>query len=394
MRAEHTSDTYPRWLLYFGFFFNGLSVVMLGPMLPAMSRALGLSDWREGALLAAQFLGCALGSLLVAHAPRTAFLGGSFSSCFGLAAIVLSLDHLASLPGGFVTVCVALLFYGFGLGQVITSINLLMGKEDQGRISRISLGNALWSAGAILSPIIVALSLRQLALKSVLSGAAILFLLLGALFELLRKRHHQPPILHVRMRGWRVPARALMTFAIVFFLYGGAETCCSGWITTFAHRSVGVPGTISPLCTSAFWLGVAGGRALAGIVLRGLSRKKELYVLCGCALACSLALPLAPSMSRLTLLAASCGAFLGPIFPVAFSYFLSQRPAPRQTGLVLTACGLGASVMPLLLGILSQQLNSLRLALVIPAGCLLLMWLTMSLISPMNEPFHQLSIPD
>lgn len=394
MRAEPTSETYPSWLLYYGFFFSGLSVVMLGPMLPVISRVLGLSDWKDGALLAAQFLGGATGSLLVAHSPRAAFLGGSCSSCLGLTAMALCLGHPPAPIGGFITVSIALLFYGFGLGQVMTSINLLLGREERRRISRVSLANALWSAGAILSPVLLALLSPWFTLASVLSGAVVSFLLFGALFEIFRERRQLLPSPGVKVPGGRVPVRGLMTFAIVLFMYGGAETCCSGWITTFAHRSIGVPNAISPLCTSAFWLGVAGGRALAGLLLRESSRNTELYALCGCALACSLALPLAPSMLSLTLLAACCGVFLGPIFPVALSYFLGQRPAPRQTGIVLTACGLGASVMPLLLGILAQRLNSLRLALVVPAGCLLLMWFAIGLISTTNEPWYQLSVSD
>jgi len=387
INSRSTDESYPCWLLYCGFFLNGLGVVLLGPLLPHMSHAWGLSDWQEGTLLAAQFLGSSLGSLFTSRHYHTMIAKGSMSSCLGIVTVALALTSGHRPP--MMLVITSLLVYGFGLGQVMTSINLTLGRDAEGRVSRLSLGNALWSLGAILSPMLLTLLLqRVVAINSILflvGGSFLSFTVLSKIVVVQRSNLELEDAT-TNMPHSSFPIRILLLFGAMFFLYGGAETCFSGWLTTFAHRSAGVPNTISSLYTSAFWFGVAGGRALANILLRGFYQRWEMYILCSGALICSLGLLGSGTMLSLSIVAACCGIFLGPIFPVAFSALLSMDPSPRQSGFVLTCCGVGASALPLVLGILSQRVASLRMALFLPSACLLIMLALASFWDRLNFP--------
>ncbi len=60
------------WAAYTGFLLNGMGIVALGPLLPRLLGAWGLSDAAGGALLAAQFVGQSVGSTFVLREQRRA----------------------------------------------------------------------------------------------------------------------------------------------------------------------------------------------------------------------------------------------------------------------------------------------------------------------------------
>ena len=375
------------WILYAGFFLNGMGVVMLGPLLPRLGHIWLLSDPQRGALLAAQFLGNSLGTILVPRNSRTAIITGSLYSWIGMSALALLLTIPSDTRGIEAFACLLLFVFGFGLGHVITTLNLAVGEQASGRAGRLSFGNALWSVGAILSPLLLAFSLRSASPVRFLLWFAGAYLLFGLTFEILAARsladtrNTAPPL----ASPLRVPAMTVLIFASLLLLYGGAETSFSGWLTTFAVRAASAGETASAFCTSAFWFGVAGGRAVSSGILRNYPERRVMYFLLTGASICGLGLLLSGSVVSIVLWAAACGAFLGPVFPAALASLLAQRPTARQCGVVLAACGTGASAMPLLLSVISQRTSSLRLALLLPCTCLLLMLAFVRNLPPVEE---------
>src|SRR5476651_136560 len=99
--ASKDSSTGPSALwLAAGFILAGLGTVMLGPILPTLSRAWLLSDAQGGILLGAKFFGGFLGGVTVLPRLRLAilagcalcFLGfGSFALCNGLVPAAIAL---------------------------------------------------------------------------------------------------------------------------------------------------------------------------------------------------------------------------------------------------------------------------------------------------------------
>jgi fucose permease len=81
------------------------------------------------------------------------------------------------------------------------------------------------------------------------------------------------------------------------------------------------------------------------------------------------------SMGLISTWAALSGMMLGPVFAMLVAGSMNRGSSSRQTGLVLAMCGIGATAMPLVLGVVSQRIASLREALVLPGVCLLAMLL-------------------
>jgi fucose permease len=359
------------WLTYAAFFLDGLGTVLLGPMLPRLETLWRFGDGGGGALLSAQFLGMSLGSVLVLRVRRRAMKLGAACAWAGLSSIGLLVlgKPLTGQNLVIVLACAGFLLHGFGLGQVITTLNLRAGAESKLRQSRLSFGNAMWSAGAICGPVVMSVALTGRSLGPWLLGPAVLFPLIW-LWSL--RGDPRQASASDKTSGSGVTLTVVALFAALMFLYGGAESCLSGWVTTFARRA-GAGVSVSPLSTSAFWFGVAGGRAIAAGLLRNWREREALLLLIGGASIASLGLLSADSMGLISVCAVLAGMMLGPAFAVIVAGLLNQEASARQTGTVLAMCGLGASVMPLLLGVISERAGSLREALALPGLCLVAM---------------------
>src|SRR5271156_2532767 len=122
-----------------GFILAGLGTVLLGPILPILLHQWQLTDAQGGVLISAKFLGAFLGGITVLPRLRLAIITGCALCCCGFGAFALS--H--SLPPA----AIALFFGGLGLGQLIASTNILVGRRFRAAHagSALSSLNMFWS---------------------------------------------------------------------------------------------------------------------------------------------------------------------------------------------------------------------------------------------------------
>src|SRR5438309_4501830 len=90
--------------------------------------------------------------------------------------------------------CGCLFVGGFGLGQIITSVNILAGRRFTAhRGSALSMLNFSFSLGAMLSAMLAAWLLPRFALRSLLEGFAMLFAI-GAAALIVQMRGSQEEV--------------------------------------------------------------------------------------------------------------------------------------------------------------------------------------------------------
>ncbi len=143
---------------------------MLGPILPLLARQWGMLDSQSGLLMMAKFCGAFLGGVTVSRRLRRSLL-------IGLTAGAVGFGGFAMAPS-MVVGCVCLFAGGYGLGQIITSVNILAGRRFTAhRGSALALLNFSFSLGAMLSALLAAWLLPRFALRGVLVGFAGLFVL-------------------------------------------------------------------------------------------------------------------------------------------------------------------------------------------------------------------------
>ncbi len=353
------------WLAI-GFLLAGLGTVMLGPLMPTLLHDWRLTDQQGGLLLAAKFVGSFLGGVSVPRRLRLGVLGGMAFACAGFGTFALSV--------GLVSGAACLFVGGFGLGQIIASTNIVIGRRYRDHTgSALASVNFFWSLGAVTCGVIAAAALPRFHMRGPLLTFAGLFLVtgLGGLLNPSRKAAateessatEAPPL----------PMPMLVRFAVLLFLYGGLETCMTGWLTTYTLRFSDVRLLGGQSAIVLLWSALTAGRALSSAALRVMREATLQRIGLGFSALLIAALVTTRHGPLLSLYCVLLGLSLAPFFPTTFALLMKRRPTAREAGFILAVSGLGAALFPWLMGFVSTQSGSLRVAMAVPLGLALIL---------------------
>ena len=340
---------------------TGLATMLLGPILPLLSARWHLTDAHAGLLLTAQFIGATLGGASVPRRLQRGLLTGYLGAAVGF----LAFAWAPALPWA----AAALLLAGFGVGRLIAGMNITAGaRYTHARASALTWLNTSWSLGALLSPIAAATLAGRIALPWLLSAFALLYLAAGLIFAA-QTRTRSPNLETIQTVAPQIfPASLFLYFATLLLLYGGLETCLSGWLTTYALRDGRSSLVLSQYTMVLLLAGLTGGRALAANLLKVIPETTLLRSALLLSAGLAAALAAAHRAALIATLAVLLGIALAPVFPGMFALFMAHRPPTRHAGLVIAASGIGAAVFPALMGLVSTRAGSLRVALAVPAS--------------------------
>lgn len=379
MRSSPTPNSRPRLpistsgttLVHLNFLVTGVVMTFLGPMLPVFSARWSLTDEQAGYLLFAQFFSSMFGML--ASGELVQRLGYHLTFIIGLLLMTSGMALLASGPWllGMIAVCVL----GVGHGVTTPAGNLRTAEVNpHGSASALNLINAVWGAGAVSSPFLVAMALRAHKISLFFYGtAAALFVLLLA-FSLVRfEPDHRARATHSSTSGGRVwNQRLLPVICALFFIYVGSETSFGAWLASYAHRMNSDTGTIPhsfwAMTTSFFWGALLLGRASAPLALRFHKETAVARTGLALALAGGLMIVSARSMTLLIPGAVFAGLGLASIFPISVSLFPRWfgASATSASSPIFASGNIGGAVLPWLVGVVSTHTGSLRLGFIVP----------------------------
>lgn len=347
---------------------TGILTTLLGPMLPILIARWNMNDTQAGNLFLVQFLAAVAGVqfsgvLLSRFGYRPAFLTGLLLMAGGVGTLLL---------GTRATGMGSVAAYGLGLGLIIPSDNLLIAEISMGagRAGAVSLLNFFWGIGAVFCSLMVAWTAAHGWLPFFLGSVALFLVLLA----LAMRGLPFPPAESAPgpSASWRELARnpAIWIFAVIFFLYPGAETAVGGWIGSYVSRLGARGAAIASMMPAFFWSALTVGRALGTAFLRHFS---ERYVLRAgyAAGAAGIGLMLwAPALSGVIGGALITGLSFATLYPITVAR-LSQRfgVAARSLGaLMFSLASVGPAVISWMVGIISHATGSLRAGLLLPFG--------------------------
>jgi fucose permease len=365
------------WLAL-GFLLAGIGTVLLGPILPDLSARWHLTDQQSGLLFAAKFVGSFIGGVTVPRKLRWGIFFGMLLGCVGFGAFAFSTELTSGAASLFVG--------GLGLGFIIASTNILAGNRYQSHTgSALAMLNFFWSFGAVSCGILVATIVPRFHLSGPLVIYASIFLAtgIGGLRHTTRSS-----AAHAEDDALPLPTRELVRFLLFLFLYGGLETCMTGWLTTYTVRYSDSQLLGGQSAVVVLWTALTVGRALSSAMLRFMRELVLQRISLAVAALCILALTRTHNGLLLTLDDVLLGLSLAPFFPATFAMLMRQRPSARIAGVVLAVSGLGAALFPYLMGALSTASHSLLVAMVVPfalALTLLLLSLQRSATSAMGN---------
>ena len=368
-----------RWMHY-GLGLAGLGTALLGPILPLLARQWQLQDSQSGLLMTAKFCGAFLGGVTVKKDLRSSMIVGMLAGGIGFGVFAVA--------PGMALGCAGLFVGGFGLGQLITSINILAGRRfTRRRGSALSQLNFSFSLGAMMSALLAAWLLPLFALIHLLEGFAATFVA-GLVWFLIRRfggkratapGEVEPAEASIEPSGAGLTPRAYLYFAGLLILYGGLETCLSGWLTTYALRYGDKRLVVSEYTTLLLWMSLTVGRVGAAIVLLRTGERRVQRGAMALSVLFTVGLAYSHSAWSIGAFAVLLGLSLAPFFPATFALLMAEKPTSRQAGIVLAVSGLGAAALPWMMGVISTRAGSLQMALVLPLGAAIallgLIWL-------------------
>src|SRR6266446_2390163 len=359
-------------LLFAGFVLSGIATTIVGPMLPIFIKRWSLDDGQAGLFPMIQFLAAFGGS--VGSGAIAAWRGSRPALVLGYALMGAGLAFLNA--DAYRVALAATAAFGLGYGLITPGTNLFV--AELGGAKSASLLNQLnfaWGAGAMICSPLIALALKRDGLGILLLGTAIFggVLVLGLLFVSFGMQKHD-----VNTSGAASTAVGLgVTIALgaMFFIYVAMENGVGIWSAEYAKRVAnGITG-MTTLAPMFFYAGLTLGRAYAPVVLRRQSERK--VVLGALSLAAAATALLAASGSLSVALAAVFLAGLGcasvyPIYIAWLSKWYGAR-AKHVGGILFALASLGGSMGPWLVGFVSKHSGSLRVGLLVPLICALIM---------------------
>ena len=259
-------------------------------------------------------------------------------------------------------------FAGLGAGAIDAGLNTYVAAHfGEGLMQWL---HASFGVGVTLGPIIMTVALTQLNswrvgyhIASVFQFAlAACFLMTLSMWN--QTDEHPEAEQTKRLTDYKTPmSETVRQFRVwrsvlMFFLYTGAELSLGVWTYSLLTEARGVPAEVAGLWAGSYWATFTLGRILAGLYAKrvGVDTLVQSSVL-GAILG-SILLWWNPFDAASVVAVAVIGFALAPIFPSMISG-TSQRVgehfAANAIGMQISAAGLGAAVIPSLLGILARQ---------------------------------------
>ena len=370
-----TAQAYRRdtatWIAFAALFGFGLLNATLGPALPYLRAAEGIS-YLTGALHQAAFaVGGGLAGML---ATRAGNRSRRATTCLGLTGAALAALALGYGDAAPVTIAAALLLSGSATTALIRVWASLADLHRQWRAVAMTEGEVAVSVAGILIPALVgALATTALGWRFAFVIAAVIVAITAILVGLSRMPTATPPVPAVGTRDAvghrrRPPSTLVIVFAIV-----ALEFTLSFWVASYLNDDVGLPRDAAAATVSGLYAANLVGRLLASRLVRRVGAHRLLAGALGLAL---LGLPVLLAADGAAIACVGivvAGTGIGATFPLTASLHVaaSSRTADQALGEILTVAAVGQLTGPLAAGALAEA-SSLRIGLlVLPALTLL-----------------------
>lgn len=322
------------------FLLMGLVVSSYGPLLHVLTERFGVSLPVAGVTISVHFAGSLLGVLAAMRSTRQLPARTTVITAVCLVGAGCAAVALAPTWPAFVAAVFAV---GAGFGALVLSLNQLVAySEGARRAALLSAVNGVYSAGAVIGPLVVA-AWGSRYFSALWFGLAALALLLIVGQVDIRGRL---PVIAGRPR--RRPDALVATFVGAFILYVALENATGGWVTSHLE-SIGLGFAQAATVTSGFWLALVAGRVL--LILLPATIAESAIVLVGGALAtfCLLAATVGVLAPAAYVLA---GFALAPIFPTGIVWLARLRPGDSATtSWLYPAASIGGIAGPAAIGL-------------------------------------------
>lgn len=374
---------------YYIFFVNGMLALLIGSLLPYIQESYNLDYLFCGILVSAHALGNLCSSFLGGILPikigrkNTLLLLGAF----GVISFVLM-----TLNGSHYILLSAFFFTGINRGAVSNFNNSVMNDVATGKAWALNLLHAFFSVGAFSAPILVLFITKNThqnwIFVALIEAILIIISLLVVFF--MNVPNNYPAKKDSGLTDWSfVKNKYFLVATAILFTYLCAEQAINGWLVTYLKDSKVLSSEFSQIMTSVLWLVILVGRLITAILS---TKVKKQYLLLGTGIGYIIfaLILLFIHQSLITSIGViGVGLFMAGIYATTISgvgEVLKKYPAALS--ILLTVGGLGATIMPSIVGAVAGKIGiEGGMGVIILAVCLNLFFIIFNIHIRKNDEF-------
>ena len=374
---------------YYIFFVNGMLALLIGSLLPYIQESYNLDYLFCGILVSAHALGNLCSSFLGGILPikigrkNTLLLLGAF----GVISFVLM-----TLNGSHYILLSAFFFTGINRGAVSNFNNLVMNDVATGKAWALNLLHAFFSVGAFSAPILVLFITKNThqnwVFVALIEAILIIISLLVVFF--MNVLNNYPAKKDSGLTDWSfIKNKYFLVATAILFTYLCAEQAINGWLVTYLKDSKVLSSEFSQIMTSVLWLVILVGRLITAILS---TKVKKQYLLLGTGIGYIIfaLILLFIHQSLITSIGViGVGLSMAGIYATTISgvgEVLKKYPAALS--ILLTVGGLGATIMPSIVGAVAGKIGiEGGMGVIILAVCLNLFFIIFNIHIRKNDEF-------
>lgn len=340
-----------------GMCFFGVSMLVLGSILPMLTLKLGLNHLEAAGLVTFLPMGLLGGSLLFGPiVDRFGYKALLLVSCFVVMLGMKGLVMFESIP----LLRLSIIGIGFGGGILNGETNALVSdiSNNQEKGSRLSLLGAFYGVGALGIPTLLSILSEHCAFEAILQGISVI-MLVGIVFCLTiafppPKQPHGFPI----MQGLKLlKEKSLIIFSLILFFQSGVEGVCNNWSVLYMGQTTSISTGQALISLTCMVAGLTAARLLLVVIFKKMKMENVLFISLLTVLAGFGLLSFSSEFMQVATAMALIGAGLASTFPVILGIIGSKYVSLSGTAfsIALVIALVGQILLNSLMGIISQQ---------------------------------------
>lgn len=334
---------------FLAFFLSGICAISSSVIVSQLQESRGLDYSMSGTLLSVMSIGYLAAGFLrgllpekIGTRPTVLLLTAGYALGYGL-----MLPH-----AGTTLLAVSWLLVGLAKGCAINTCTLLVGNNSTDRTRSMNMLHTFYACGALLCPVLAGLAGRSapdapLVQLAVLGGAMWLVFAAAPLEPRQRESAHTTDWSFLRS-GYFWLLTALL------FCQNAAETGVTGWLVTYFKDSGMLSAAVSPYTVTLLWGATMAARFVLAFILPPKNTQRAILAMAAGCTVFYIGLVLTHSQAPALLLLLGFALSIAGLNPTIVSC-AGKMTSAASMGIMLPAAGLGAILMPRVIGLVAQS---------------------------------------
>ena len=344
---------------FYAFLISGLTVLMIGAIIPYMREERGFSYTVAGSFLSAYAIGNFSASFF---SPFLASKIGRKYTIVLLSSLVPISFFVVLLSTSSTVIFCAFLAAGLGRGGISNINNAVVNDASNGSPAKINILHTFFAIGAFIAPFLTSTFIYfGLTWKHVLITTIVLSItgvIAYGTMELQDKPVKEEKKAETVSNNKYLKSVDFYIIGFLLFFYLGLENCVNGWFVSYLQDTGVMSASYATNLVSIVWICVIIGRLTCAYLSKKFSKKRIILInSIGC-VSFFLLLISTTNIAVITISIIGLGLFLAGIYPTGVANAgLLIKGSTTGMAMLLAIASLGGIIMPQIIGVLADKIG-------------------------------------